>query len=584
MFSCGFIPQRRMLVAVIILCSVCTDALAAFGGLVPLSWTGQLAYNYGYMENAGNESETTSLLLGLDASGYIWRPWFATTSLALNLGLSNSVTATSSSDSTVGTGDFSLGIFPGSRFPFSMNYSRTDSRSQSFQDISRTSGDTSFTVTRLSLRQSYRPRGYGQVYNAWYYLTKYSGEAFDSESTTYGLDYSLRFSPHSLALNATHSSSTSSSNTNEPSTDVLSLTHVYTPSNELGVNNLVSVVQTDPGDGGAVSKDSQAFSSFFWRPEHRAVNVSGGVRLSETQSEGVVTTVSRGLNTHLGLGYRITRSLNFSANASVGTTDSNDTQTLSTAEAASLSYSGGRHQISDFSYSWQWNGGVSNSNTRIEAAGTTASADQQSISSGIGHNLGKSWALSQNSSVSGNFSQSVSGSKSSEQDVVAKTLNHSLSLSWNRRGQRGSTYLSSRLSDSRGYGERDTVYDDFGASLISDYAINRLSSLSGNVDFSASQNETENDAGGKDTSGSSVISGGLGYRNSRPLGIYNLQFSSNLAGSKQLDSSVPTTTLRWDASFRYSLGLLSTTLNFRASRSPSGVVSKSMNFQATRSF
>jgi hypothetical protein len=583
MFS-GYISQLRMLAAVIFLCSVCADALAAFNGLVPLSWSGQLAYNYGYADTAGNESETTSLLFGLDGSGYVWRPWFATTSLALNVGLSNSQTATSSSDSTVGTGNFSLGIFPGSRFPFSMNYSRTDSRSQSFQDISRASGDVSFTVTRLSLRQSYRPRGYGQLYNAWYYLTKFSGEAFDSESTTYGLDYALRFSRHSLALNSTHSSSTSSSNSSEPTTDILSLTHVYTPSNELGVNNLVSYVQTDPGDGGTASKDSQAFSSFFWRPEHRAVNVSGGVRLSETQSEGVVSTVTRGLNTNLGLGYRVTRYLNFSANASVGTTDSNDTQTLSSAEAASLSYSGGQHQISGFSYSWQWNGGVSNANTRIQSAGVTISNDQQSISSGIGHGLGKSWTPSQSSSVSASVSQSVSGSKSSEQDVVAKTLSHGLSLSWNRRGQRGSTYMSSRLNDSRSYGERDTVFDIFGASLVSDYAINRLSSLSGNVDFSATQNELENDAGGKDTSKSSVISGGLGYRNNRPLGIYNLQFSSNLAGSKQLDTSVPTTTLRWDASFRYSLGLLSTTLNFRASKSASGVVSKSMNFQATRSF
>lgn len=584
MFFCGFIPQRRMLVAVIILCSVCTDALAAFGGLVPLSWSGQLAYSYGYMESAGNESEATSLLLGLGGSGYIWRPWFATTSLALNIGLSNSQTATSSSDSTVGAGSFSLGIFPGSRFPFSMNYSRTDSHSQSFQDISRVSGDTSFTVSRLSLRQSYRPRGNSQVYNAWYYFTEYDGEAFKSESASYGLDYSLRISRHSLVLNAIHSLSTSSSNLSEPTTDVLSLSHVYTPSNELGVNNLVSFVQVDPGDGGAVSKDSQAFSSFFWRPEHRAINVSGGVRLTETQSEGVVSTVSRGLNTHLGLGYRITRSLNFSANASLGTTDSNDTQTLSTAQAASLSYSGGRQQISGFIYVWQWSGGVSNSNTRTEALGMTTSADQQSVSSGIGHNLGKSWVLSQSSSISGNFSQSVSGSKNSEVDVVAKTLNHGLSLSWNRRGQRGSTYLSSRLSDSRGYGERDTVYDDFGANLTSDYAINRLSGLSGNMDYSASQSESENDAGGKDTSGSRVISGGLVYHNSRPLGIYNLQFSSSLAGSKQIDSSVPTATLRWDASFRYSLGLLSTSLSFRASKSASGVVSKSMNFQATRSF
>ena len=96
MFSCDFILRHRILVAVIISCSVCADALAAFGGLVPLSWSGSLAYDYGYSDHAGNESETTGLTLELGASGYIWRPWFAATSVALNLGLSNAENATSS--------------------------------------------------------------------------------------------------------------------------------------------------------------------------------------------------------------------------------------------------------------------------------------------------------------------------------------------------------------------------------------------------------------------------------------------------------------------------------------------------------
>lgn len=573
-----------MLVAVIVMCSACADALAAFGDIMPLSWSGQLAYGYSYSDSGGNQSETTNLLLGLNATGYVWHPWFATTSMALNVGLSNTETARSSSDSTVGTGSVSLGIFPGSRFPFSLSYSRTDSQSQSFQDISQVSGSIAFTVTRLSVRQSYRPRSYGQLYNAWYYLTELDGENFSSESTNYGLDYSLRFSQHSLAMSGTHSDSTSSGNSNKPTTDVFSLSHVYTPSNELGVNNLVSYVQADPGGGASLIKDAQAFSSFYWRPEYRAINVSGGVRLSETKSEGQVSTVSRSLNTNLGVGYRLSRALNLSANASVGTTDSNNAQSLSTTQSVNVSYAGTQRQISGFTHAWQWGAGVSNSATRTEAAGVTNTSDQQSLSSGIGQNLGKSWAVSQSNSISATFSQSVSGSKNTEVDVIAKSLNHGMSVSWNRRGERGSTYASGRLSDSRSYGEKDTVFDDFGVSVISDYAIDRLSSLSGNLDFSASQNESETDTGGTDVSGSRLFSGGLAYRNGRPFGIYNLQFTSNLTGSKQIDSSIPTATMRWESIFRYSLGLLSTTLGFRVAESPGGVVSKSLNFQATRSF
>ena len=570
--------------AVIIMWSVSADALAAFGGLVPLSWSGRLSYGYVYADNAGNQSEATSLLLGLNAAGYVWRPWFATTSVALNVALQNVETTTSSSDSVAAGGDFTLGVFPGSRFPFSMSYSRSDSRSQSFQDFSRVSGESSFTLTRWSLRQSYRPRGDGQLINAWYSLTEFGGGDFSSESTSYGLGYTLRFSRHSLGLNATHSGSASSSSSSEPTANVVSLSHIFTPSNELGVNNLVSFVEVDPGDGGSVSNDSQAFSSFYWRPEHRAINVSGGVRLTEAKSEGAVSTVSRSLSTNLGLGYRVTRSLNLSANVSVGTSDSNDTQILSTAQSASISYTGSQQQIAGLSYGWQWGGGVSNASTRTEAPGIAESSDQQSISSGLGHNLGKSWNLTQSSSLSARFSQSVSGSKSSEVDVMSKSLSHGFNLSWSQRGQRGSSYVSARLSDSRSYGEKDTVFDDLGVSLISDYTINRLSSFSGNMDFSASQNESENEAGEKDVSGSRALSGGLAYRNSRPFGVYNLKFTSNLTGSKQIDSAMPSTILRWNAAFRYSLGLLSTSLTFQASESASGTLAKSMNFQATRTF
>ena len=584
MFSCGFFPQRRVLLAVILLCSVCTDALAAFGGLMPLNWSGQLSYNYGYADNGGSEVETTNLLLGVNANGYIWHPWFASTSLALNVGLSNTVTTRSSADSTVGGGTFSLSLFPDSRFPFSVSYSRSDSRSQSFQDVSQTSGDLSFTVTRLSVRQSYRPRGYGQLFNAWYYSNEFDGAAFTSGGEVYGLDYRLRFSRHSLSWGATHSESTNSSNSNDPSTDVSSLTHVYTPSNELGVNSLVSFVQVDPGDGGPVSKDTQAFSSFFWRPEHRSVNVSGGVKLSESKVEGAVSSVARSLVTNLSLGYRLTRSLNLSADATVGAADSNDTQTLSTAQKARISYSGSQRQILGLSHGWQWGAGAGNSNTRTEQFGITRSSDQQSYSTGLGQNISKSWSLSRSSTLSGSFSQSGSASKNSESDIVGKALNHGLSLSWNRRGGRGSTYASARMSDSRSYGEKDSVFRDFGVNLVGDVAFDRLSSLSGNMNFSASQNESENTAGGEDTSGSRLLSGGLAYQNARPFGLYNLQFSSDLIASKQVDSDMPTATWRWESVFRYSLGLLSTSLRFQVAEASNGNVSKSMNFQATRSF
>lgn len=575
--------RRISSVAFLALCAL-PDAYAAFGGFMPLAHSGQVSYNYGYAENAGSQSESTRLLFGWNASGFIWRPWFASTSMALNVGLSSAQSTTTSSEGTVGTGSFSIGVFPRSRFPFAMTYSRTDSRSEQFQDLSQVTGSTSYRVTRFTLRQSYRPRAYNQLYIARYNSTKFDGDSFGSDSVNYGLDYQLRVSKQTFTVNTHHSSTRVSGVPGESVANVVSLNHVYTPSAELGVNSLVSYVEVDPGNLSVTSADSQAFSSFFWRPEHRAVSVSGGVRLSETKTEGASETTTRSLNTNLGLSYRITRALNFGASAAIGTSDNETAQSLSTSQTANLRYAGKNYQWGGYSYSWGWGTGASNSTVKTETGSDSTSSDRQNYTASIGHNLGKSWPVSRSSSMSATFSQSASGSKSTDSDVSNKTLSHGANLSWSLRGGRGSSYVSARVNDSRNYGKKDSVFDAVGLAYNADVAFNRLSSMSGNASFNASRNEAEDDAGTKIVSSTKNVVGSMSYRHSRPFGIYNLKFTASVAGSKQLDSPSSSRTLRGESSFSYALGLLSTSLNFRVSESAGGTLAKSMNFQATRSF
>jgi hypothetical protein len=560
------------------------QAEAAFGSFMPLSWSGKLGYQYSYAASQGTESETTALVAGVHASGYMWRPWFATTSLAMDLGFSNTETTVSSSDATSVTGDFNLGVFPRSRFPFSLTYSRSDSRSQSYQDLTQASGETALTITRWTLRQRYQPRRGNQQYNAWYYLTEFDGEGIASESTSYGLDYQLRHNKQSLTASLTHSTSGVSGSNTKPTSDIFAISHVYAPSTDIGVNTLGSYVETDAGDSGGVTKDGQAASSFYWRPEHRSLNVSGGVRLSELRSEGVTDSTTRSLNTSLGFGYRLSRVLNFLANATLGTSDSGDSQSLNTTQGVGLSYAGSHYEFSGFAYSWSWGLSASNSTSRNDTMGTVRESDQQSVGGNIGHNLSRNWRLGRFMSLNGSFSQSLSASKSSEIDVPTKTINNGVSMSWNRRGRRGATYAGFHASDSHSYSERDTVFQSAGANLVQDLTINRLSGISGNITYDASRSETEKELGGVTTSSSQNINGSLNYHHERPFGVYNLQFSSVLTGGKQLNTDIPTTTLRWDSIFRYSLGLLSTSLSFQFSESAGGNLSKSMNFQATRSF
>ena len=582
MMSGRVVLRWRIGFAVIIGLFVLPDAQAAFGSFMPLSYSGQVSYAYGFTDSAGAQSESTSLLVGLNASGYIWRPWFATTSFALNAGLSRFDTSTSSSDGTVGSGSFSVGIFPHSRFPFSMSYSRSDSRSQQFQDITQGAGNTHFQITRLTLRQSYRPRAYNQLFNARYSTTDFEGDVLSTNSTQYGVDYQMRMSHQSLSIGISHSGSGSGSG--ESTTDSWSLSHVYTASVELGVNSLASSVQSDPVGATGTITDSQLFSAFYWRPEHRPVSISGGVRLSESKSDGASSTLTRSMNTNLGMGYRLSRALNLNATVALGTSDSGTAQSLTTSQSVSMSYSGGTHEIAGFRYGWQWSAGGSNSTSEVDTGGVTTSSDSQSLSASLGHNFGKTWSIGSSTSMAGTFSQAVSGSKNSQSDQLSSGLNQGASLSWSSRGKSGSSYISTRLNDSRNFGGTDTVFDDFSLNYNADTAFSRLSTLSGNANFQVSRNESEVATGGKVVTTSKNLVGGLTYNHSRPFGIYNLQFTSNLQGSRQIDSPTPSTTLHWEGVFRYRLGLLSTSLTFRAFENPGGSLTKSMYFQATRSF
>lgn len=586
MVSSRFPLWQPLLLVLFMHLIVASNANAAFGGFVPLAFSGQLTYAYNYATNGANESETTSLIGGLNAAGYVWRPWFATTSLALNLAVSNTETSTSSFDSTSSTGNLTLGVFPRSRFPFSLTYSRSDSQSESYYDLTQISGEVRTKVTRLSLRQSYRPRRSKQVYNGWFYETKFDGQNFTSENSAYGLIYQMRLPRQNVMVTTTHSESQTLGSDVKPKTDLISVTHVYTPNPEIGLNSLGSYIESETGSNNVVSSNSQLASSFSWRPEHRSLNVSGGVRMSESKAEGGASegTLTRGLSTNLGLNYRVTRAFNVNASASVSASDNDSSRTLSTSQILGMSYTGSQHQIAGFGYSWSGNASVSNAATQSDIAGEETKSDTQSAGAGLGHGINKNWSIGNNASMVMGISQSGSVSKNTSVDVVAKTISHSTNLSWNRRGRSGSTHANTRFSDSRSFGATESVFQQFGFNLAQDLAINRLSRLNGNMSYQASRGETKNSLDEVAMNGSRLVNGSMSYAHERPFSVYNLRFTSRLTGTKQINSDTPATTVKWDGIFRYRLGLLNTSLSFRAIKSASGTVSKSMAFRATRSF
>ncbi len=557
---------------------------ASFSSLVPLNFGGYVAYSYNYM-SASTASERMQLTTAINASGYVWQPWFATTSAALNLTFTNTETTTSSADASSVTGTFTFSLFPRSRFPFSLMYSRSDSRSASFSDLTQVTGDIYYQVTRLSMRQTYRSRG-GALTNLWYYRNSFSGGITAASTKSYGLSYQVNSAPNTLGITANYTSSSSAASDAQPSAYVVALNHIYTPSPSNGVTNLVSYVNVDPGTtDSSTSTVGQASSSFYWRPEHRALSMSGGVRASESSSSAAGSNTRRSLNTNIGAQYRLTRRSSITAGLTVGSTDSGDAQTLTASENLGISYASLRYTLgAGLSWQWQTSASAGNTSTRTDLQGSTSETSLQSYGAGISHSLNGSWAAGRSMSFTASASQSWSGSESSSSDVMATTLSHSVNLGANRRGHLGSTYGSLQLSDSRTRGESRSSFQRAGFNLAQDLTINQLSGISGNFSYNINRQEYTTGGASNEDTYRRYANLSASYRHGRPFGVYNLRFNSRFYATKDVDAAVPADRMDWDNRLQYSLGRLGMSATFRLTKSTSGVPMKSLSFQATRSF
>jgi hypothetical protein len=585
-------PQLLAGMVVACLLAVVPDsAMALFGNYLPLNLSGSLGYNYGYFTTGEFESETTNVLGTINASGFIWQPWFASTSAALTVGLSKSDSSNTSSDSVVGSGSFGLSIFPQSRFPFSLNYSQSDSRSQSYADFSQFAGDTRNKVTRLSLRQVYEgkstSRSMGSRTSLWYATTDFNSDITSSKSESIGADYHIRSAPHSLTISASQNESKTSESTLKPRAQIINLTHNYLPGPDMGVTNLATYVNSDSGPDTSKSTTTQVASNFFWRPEHRLVHVNGGVRISDSRSTLTGSdSKQKSLNTNLGLLYQMTRRLSMSASVGLGSSDNGDSQALSTNESGRVYYNSSQIDLAGFNYHWQAGINASNSSTRLDN-GTTETTNTVTTSGlSLGHFASKTWLSGSRSSLGLSLGQSGSVGSSSEEKDLVKTLNHSLGLSWSRRGQSGSSYANLRYSDSKSISSIDSDFQNFDASISQDWVINRLSGFQGSLSYTISKTHTVNPnvSGGDQSFQNRSTRGSFFYHHDRPFGIYNLNFTSRLLGSRSIDSITPNTHWDWDNRFRYHLGLLDTALSFRIIEVADGAQTKSLYFQVTRSF
>ena len=545
--------------------------------VIPMSYQGSLSYNYSFSRADEAESETSTLSTSVSGTGFIWQPWFVTLGVGLSVGLSesNSNTSGSGNSSTVTSGNIQFAVFPQSRFPFILSISRTDSRLENTGNSFN--ADDHFVGTRLFISQTYYGRtGYIARFS-WDHNT-FESERTSSESDSLNASFRGKHAKHSYSAQAGYTRSERSSSDLEPSTARVELSHNYIPSTELSVSSNTSYTRNDTGQSGniAIFENVQASSVFAFRPVDRPYTISGGARVSTSDSGS--GSENKSMATNIGASYNLTRRLRLLTTALINASDSGGSRSVSSSESANLNYFSQQFFVGGFSWNWNSSMGLSNSNNDVDGLKTS----QQNASVGIGHSFNRYWVIGRTSTVNIGLTQNGNVTKSSEVDQAVYGVGHGLGLGWSRRGISSGSFANLSLTDARTSGEESTTFQQLNLQLTQRNTLSRVSALSANVMFQASKQDIPGDQTDSDPK---TLSATASYTNSRTFGIYPLRFSTSLSYNKRLSKGAnDSETTESDSRLDYQVGLLTTSMSYRIMRIKGGTLSETINFALTRTF
>jgi len=553
----------------------------------PIKKSGSIGFLTQYNKAASGAASTSQSYIfrgGVDS--YIWQPWFIAWSGSLGLTLSNSVQGGSreSSSSNI-SGAIFFSVLPRSRFPLRLNYSKTNSKTESQIDsgASVTAGISSereASSESFSIYQTYSSSG-GAYFSGWFTSNSSEAPAVEGRSrawgknTSSGLSVSRRFEFHSVEMTLGEFNSYSIGSRALRRT--ASLSHNYSPESEFGVSSGIVADDREVSSNDQNNSSVKFNSRFFWRPNYSDFSVNGSISAGEITTSG---DESRSVSAQMSGGYRLSRSVRVTAGVSVNLDESEGQRSGSSGQNVGVSYNSDRVLLGKFTWGWNAGGGLSNSVSR-------GGGDEQSSASAnlsLGHSANRQMVLSGQESValslsqSGGLSQLISSSGTEEGDVRAN-ISHSLSINYRHSAQSGVTSLWSSLNDNRDLSSGSSQ-QGFQLSLSREERVSRTSGLSGMVNYGYSQSNTV-DSG---KSSNSTSSGSMSYRDSRFLGVHRLTLQSQLRLSEANGAEAGLSLVSsWSNRMSYQLGLLSASLTASyAHRTDQSGIDQRYMFSVTR--
>jgi hypothetical protein len=588
---------------VVVACLICGWSRPAFSvdephlQLAPIYMSrythGDIGYVFQYSAFGASKTTQQSLgagaVTGINLASFIWQPWLAQVHSSLSAGvngtsINNSTNSTYKTVNTSINGDASLNLVSSSRFPFTANIYRNDTRYAAFYSgINEVSQRTGYQLIQDYGSLDHRLKG-----NASFTSGKSRGQnATPSFSHQFnaGLGYQLaRF--QTLKISGSSNSLNAPGDGYSYSRDAMTAAHSYRPNDVFAIASDVDLFKMKQGQtqGRTTQQNdfnSQQFSSFAsWRPETRPLTMTCGVRYisSENGNNGIFTPAMKASNFNLGANYLFSPFIRMYGSVNVYD-DSLGTQTVSTNAvlAASKAYHtriSTNTDLGGFHYSGSIGGSLSTKNTT-----TTQSLNQTTTSNSLGLGLGLilAHALDKSSELgAGHLSTSLkqtisTGVSSGASGISISNLNTSGSLSWRQAQGKGTTQIRLVASDTRNLSSlHNPSFQMYNLQANRKEPLGRNQSLQGDLTVQATHLGSTNNSSYFDTI---TPSAAIKYSNGRAFNVKKLTFDSRLAISDSNISpeSQHAAARSWDNNFAYAVGQLNMLLKTRLSMAGTNV-------------
>jgi len=497
----------------------------------------------------------------VNASSYIWRPWFALVNGGLTLTDDQSdFSDREESQNNYLTGNFLVDVFPTSRFPTQINYS------QSRNEIDDNLQNRDITTTEFDLRQQYRSVDGRQRYRAEFNNNTREDDDFsDIEGNRLLFSSNHQIEQHSVGTDIQFDTVKNQANGDQTDSHSLTGRHSYDAGNYFSIENLVST-SADDNDFFASTTDVETaeFSSLLsWRPGNKDnINVTGNLRLSDTllrRPDDETTPVDDSFRTdntttniNQGLLYQYSDNLLFRESINANSTESNGDEVLNARESAGFNYTSDRSTTRVGEYGLLFGSTYVNEHGDIESA--------QSINNQFSHSLDNRFGLQSGYQLRTNFTQSLGYDYESEMSN-GENIDHSFSITWSESMIDNQSIVRFLISDSRSKDEDDDeLFQLANLQYTGSLRLDRFSRLSGNLTLQWSNEEDDDDKTRR-----TVTNGQLEFTRARLFRIPQLVFSSRLLLSRQESeteeaiAAVNDTTENdesWENSLNYQVGRL----------------------------